>query len=117
MIRWRGVTIDRDKRTIANNGRRLQFATQKRAVRFDFAAALLLAGPLSKEALFDLVFDGREDGGPLYGKHVIDVMLCQLRPKFSAIGIKITADLPPWFSGRRYWAKPIKRVELMEAAE
>ena len=105
MIRWRGITIDRSKRTIARDGNAIHLS----GLRFRLASALLLGGPMSKEILFDLLYDDREDGGPLGGIALISVLLSQNKFRLARIGLELHTDGPN--GRRRYWAEPINRKE------
>ena len=105
MIRFQGIAIDRPKRTIAHDGNAIHLS----GLRFRLASALLLGGPMSKETLFDLLYDDREDGGPLGGRELISVLLSQIKSRLARIGLELHADGP--YRCRRYWAEPINRKE------
>jgi DNA-binding response OmpR family regulator len=112
MIRWQGITIDRRRRAITHNGDSIYLSPHF----FRLACALLLAGPMTKPNLFDLVYDEVEDGGPLSGVKIIDVMVCQIKPKLGAVGLKMCTDGERNWWNKRYWAEPIL-AEALEAAE
>ena len=103
MIRWQGIAIDRSKRMIAHDGDAIHLS----GLRFRLASALLLGGPMSKETLFDLLYDDREDGGPLGGRELISVLLSQIKSRLARIGLELHADGP--YGRRLYWAEPINR--------
>jgi hypothetical protein len=116
MIRFQDITIDRLKRTIVRNGDYIQFSP----VRFRFACALLLGGPMTKPALFDLLYDDREDGGPLGGTQLIAIRLSQIKTPLACLGIVVCADGKygercGWH--KRYWAAPVALPQASEAAE
>jgi hypothetical protein len=113
MIRFQDITIDRSKRTIARNGVTMRFTP----LFFRFACVLLLAGPMTKPALFDLLYDDREDGGPLGGLKMIDVLLCQIKPKLAALSLTLCSDGERYWWHKRYWAAPLSLPEALEAAE
>jgi len=64
---------------------------------------------MSKETLFDLLYDDREDGGPLSGRELISVLLWQIKSRLARIGLELHADGP--YGRRRYWAEPIQPKE------
>ena len=107
MIRWQGVTIDRSKRTIAHDGDAIHLS----GLRFQLACALLLGGPMCREALFDLLYDDDDEGGPLSGLNIIDVLFCQIKPKLASLGLKLCADGERYWWHKRYWAEPINQKE------
>ena len=103
MIHFQGIAIDRLKRTIAHDGNAIHLS----GLRFRLVSALLLGGPISKETLFDLLYDDREDGGPLSGRELISVLLSQIKSRLARIGLELHADGS--YHCRRYWAEPINR--------
>lgn len=105
MIRYRGVEIDRKRRTISHNGRIIYFLTRER-VGFSLLCALLLSGPQTLLNLVDLVYDDRDDGGPLDAKGCIDVTLHRLKKKIACLDIIIMSDRPRTWCNM-YWAEPI----------
>jgi hypothetical protein len=124
MIRFRGIRIDRYRCSIAHGGAEILFsgAPQYRyrglpSLRFRLACVLLLAGPKTKFELFDMIYGDDHDGGPLEYTRVIDVMICQLKKQFTAIGIDVRSD--GLHTGRRYFAEPMRIDEAhhLEAAE
>jgi hypothetical protein len=118
MIRFRGIRIDRYRCSIAHGGAEILFSGfHKPSRRFDLACILLLAGPKTKFELFDMIYGDDPDGGPLEYTRVIDVMICQLKKQFTAIGIDVRSD--GLHTGRRYFAEPMRIDEAhhLEAAE
>jgi len=105
MIRWHDIIIDRPRRMIYRNGVVIEFPP----AQFQLACALILAGPMTKGALFDLLYDDREDGGPV--GNTIDVGFCQLKPRFARLGLMLCANGQPYWWHKRYWAEPINRKE------
>src|SRR5258706_123697 len=103
MIRFQGIAIDRSKRTIAHNGNVLHLS----GMRFRLVSALILDRPRFKTALFDLLYDDCEDGGPDSGVEIISVLLTQIKPKLAKIGLELRWDGA--CTRRRYWAEPINR--------
>jgi hypothetical protein len=126
MIRWRGITIDRYRCSIAHGGAEILFsgAPQYRyrglpSLRFRLACALLLAGPKTKLQLFDLLYGADIDGGPLEDRGVIDVMICRVKKEFARIGIDLRSESARGHNGRMYFAEPfaIGEAHYLEAAE
>ena len=105
MIRWRDIIIDRPRRMIYRNGVVIEFPP----AQFQLACALILAGPMTKGALFDLLYDDREDGGPV--GNIIAVLFCQIRPKLARLDLKLCADGERYWWHKRYWAELINRKE------
>jgi hypothetical protein len=111
MIRFQDIIIDRSKRTIARNDIVVHFSP----IYFRLVCALILDQPRFKTALFDLLYDDREDGGPDSGAEIISVMLTQAKPKLARLGLELRWDGA--HARRRYWAEPISLSEASEAAE
>lgn len=113
MIRFEGIVINRQARSIMRDGHRIYL----RRTFFRLGCALLLGGWLPKQALFDLLYGDREDGGPDSGPKIVEIMMSQMKPRFARIGLEIRASGP--YGRKRYRAMPtaISLPEVMEAAE
>lgn len=104
MIRWQGITIDRQERELVHERRILCLSPYQ----FRLTEALLIGGPLSKEALFGLLYEDREDGGPDGGLKMVWVMMTQLKRKLARIGLEIVASGP--YGARLYCAVPKRKA-------
>ncbi|KPL55552.1 hypothetical protein ABB55_27705 [Prosthecomicrobium hirschii] len=75
----------------AMRGRIARGGFETRVTRMEAAVLSALSavrpGVLTKEAFYDRLYGDRADGGP--GTKVLDVMVCKLRPKLTAIGLRI----------------------------
>lgn len=106
MIRHRGITIDR-RRRVMNYAGDLHLPP----VMFRLASTLLLAGPQSRRTLFDLVYGGDPDGGPLWDS--LSVQMNDLQKRLAAVGITLRRERRGGF--KNYWAEPAA-IEQREAA-
>ena len=95
MIRFGDVTIDRTARTIQHGDVRHQFQFNGKHgdnLRFRLLQHLLLCEPgLSVEQLFSLLYDDDPDGGPLYGVHLIHIMLAHAEPILQKLNLELHA--------------------------
>jgi hypothetical protein len=93
MIRWNGLEIDRKRRTVRRGETIVQMYVNRRTcLKFNVLCALMLAGPVSASRIFDLLYENDEDGGPLSGHHIITTCMCQLRPVYTALSLKLCKD-------------------------
>jgi hypothetical protein len=107
LIRFQDIIIDRSKQTIVRDGRIIYFPRWRGgSVLFQLACALLLGGPMTRTAHFDLLYDDREDGGPMSGTEAIEVMFCKIAERFSLIDVELLSDRP-FALDRRFWAEPM----------
>ncbi len=111
MIRFQDIVIDRSKRTIARNGKTIQFplclrpSCIGRCLLFELACALLLGRPMTRTAHFDLLYNGRADGGPSRGPEIIEEMRYMIKLRLADIGIVLHDEGP--YGHKRFWAAPI----------
>lgn len=87
VIRYNGITIDREKRTVSHNKKSYTFScVRRRKVDVTFRLLLhLVCGPgLSVTELFNLIYADDPDGGPLEGPHILLVNLNQLEKRVLA---------------------------------
>lgn len=92
MIRYNGITIDRDHHVIQHQGKHLRFTRKVRKprnIRFETACHLLLDAGISKEQLFWHAYGDDPDGGPLDGPHLFSVIINRLAQDFAKISIEI----------------------------
>jgi hypothetical protein len=102
LIRWRDVVVDRSRRMIGHRGEFVRFAGRG---AFRFVETLVLAEPRTRAELFEIVYRDAEDGGPLEGVKLIDLMLHNYRPRLARIGLCIRKEKSA--RGMLYWVEPI----------
>ena len=91
MIRFGTIRISRADFSIAHGDKVYKFEPKKgRNIRFEIACHLLLGAGYAKDELFNLIYGGDIDGGPISGLNQIEVTLSQLgRGAFAALGIEL----------------------------
>jgi len=106
MIRFGNITIDANNLLISNGARNHQWPTMLKngrpmTVLFRLTKHLLLSGGMSRYELFDLLHKDDPEGGPLYGPHIIDIYLNQVRSKWDKLGLTLHKNKVA--SEMRYW--------------
>jgi hypothetical protein len=81
MIKFKGIEINRQRRTISHRGRTHSFCDTRNSIAFNMAIFFLLAGGASKEMVFQHLYEDDPNGGPLRGEECINVMLHQLNKR------------------------------------
>ncbi len=94
MIRFRDIEIDRSTHTIRHGlvwHRFLMNHTEPDncSLRFKLISHLLLSTGLNSLQLFALLYEHREDGGPLYGENIIKIMIEHARPVLNKLNLKL----------------------------
>src|SRR5215470_702696 len=87
MIRHNGIRIDRKNRVISHRG-----AIVLPRKQFSVACHLILAGPITRLELFDMLYRDDPEGGPLNDLNTASVWMTYLRPRLGLIGLEIVAD-------------------------
>jgi DNA-binding response OmpR family regulator len=83
----KALVVDADRRMLWSNGLWLKLGATRFAVVF--AIALRRGGLMSKPELGDLLWSGREDGGPDTQWKIIDIHLCALRKLLPSLGVTV----------------------------
>ena len=108
MIRFGDITIDRAARTVRHGDAIHQFQFNGKNgdnLRFKFFQHLLLCEPgLSAEELFSLLYDDDAEGGPLYGKEIIRIMIAHAEPTLQKLNLELHAVRH--LSHTIYWVTP-----------
>lgn len=83
VIRYNGITIDREKRTISHGEQSYTFLGKRRGsdVSFPMLCHMVLGPGLSVHEMFDLIYREDPDGGPIEGPHMLLVTLNQMEKK------------------------------------
>jgi len=94
MIRFRDVEIDRSTQTIRHGLVWHRFLKNHSEpdncnLRFKLISHLLLSTGLNSQQLFALLYDRREDGGPLYGENIIKIMTTHALPIINKLNFKL----------------------------
>ena len=97
-IRYNGITINRERRTIAHRGQFAVFAgarseaskpipEREESRRFKIACQLILGSGASMQQIFWHLYADDPDGGPLEGPHLIHIVMCQMKPVFDKLDL------------------------------
>lgn len=111
MIRWRDLTLDRKRCSLAGAGTVVRLTRRE----YQIVEALICGAPKTTAELFDLIYRDDENGGPLSGVAVIGVYLCNVRRKLSPLGLVLGRSRETFCGRKRYWLEP-GRVDVREAA-
>lgn len=89
MIRYRGITIDRETMTIRHAGHTAQFVRPDQRVKFGIMKLLILSNGIGAKKLFDLIYGDDPDGGPLEGPHVMHIKFKQWAATFAVLNLQL----------------------------
>ena len=97
MIRFDQITIDASTMTIRNGNRAMYFAKARGPeanVRFKIFKYMLLTDGrgISKERLFEAVYSGDPEGGPISGTAIIDIALWNWGARIHNLGFEVKRE-------------------------
>lgn len=82
-----GLVVDRERRMIHRGDVCASF--RQAPVMWAMIQSLLLRGPLGKPQLADAMWGNDADGGPLWIRNEIDVLICHARKRLTLVGLRI----------------------------
>lgn len=104
MIRVGAVTIDQKRFAVKHGDTEVLFPGYARPrtpagkekyepfIAFRLLKHLLVARPSTRMEIFDALYGYREDGGPLYGEHIIDIHIAQLKKRLVPLGLRVVSE-------------------------
>ena len=91
-----GIEINNCLQIISHRGHRVRF---RHRVKFNLAKHLIL-DVFNREELFMLLYGHQEDGGPEIGTTHISVLMSQMRPVLTMLGLTLRKE-----KGAHYWTR------------
>lgn len=110
MIRHNDITIDSKRCVITHRDAQVFFKSPECRSRYEpyvqyrLLCHLILGGPQSADELYELIYGGREDGGPNQGRHIICVHFCHMKERLAALSLELRKFRD--CGVLRYWVEP-----------
>lgn len=101
MIRFNDWTFDRKTMTVTHGDRSHAFVDRPDALvrrfrinrRYATMEHIVLSGErATRDSLWELLYSDHEDGGPIGGTKIFDVMFSQMRPALKTLGVRLVQD-------------------------
>jgi hypothetical protein len=107
MIRFHGITIDRERRIIGHRGRQTYFGK----IGFKIVCILLLDSPRNAKEMINIIWRDNPEGGPDDAQKCLDYHFHLIKEKLQVLEINI---LSRNYWNKRRWAEPAPPAEIME---